>query len=254
MLKRLKRAAESAWRHLLALLFPSRCICYRRLVGGLDDTICPACEKNLPMAAGRGEECLDARKKHIEFAAAVVAPFYYKGAVREALVRYKFSGMQSYAPVFAAYAAEAVRRAVENRDILMPELVTYVPVSKKRLRKRGYDQARLFAAELAKRLGLPLARLLDKPRDTPAQSELDERARRANVVGAYRTVEKNAALAAGKHILLVDDVITTGATMAEAAKTVAFLLPASVVCVAAAQTELEKSRKRLKSTDECGII
>ena len=136
----------------------------------------------------------------------------------------------------------------------MPELVTYVPVSKKRLRKRGYDQARLFAAELAKRLGLPLARLLDKPRDTPAQSELDERARRANVVGAYRTVEKNAALAAGKHILLVDDVITTGATMAEAAKTVAFLLPASVVCVAAAQTELEKSRKRLKSTDECGII
>ena len=247
MLKRLKRAAESAWRHLLALLFPSRCICCRRLVGGLDDTICPACEKNLPMAAGRGEECLDARKKHIEFAAAVVAPFYYNGAVREALVRYKFSGMQSY-------AAEAVRRAVENRDILMPELVTYVPVSKKRLRKRGYDQARLFAAELAKRLGLPLARLLDKPRDTPAQSELDERARRANVVGAYRTVEKNAALAAGKHILLVDDVITTGATMAEAAKTVAFLLPASVVCVAAAQTELEKSRKRLKSTDECGII
>ena len=55
-------------------------------------------------------------------------------------------------------------------------------------------------------------------------------------------------------LLLADDVITTGATMAEAAKTAAFLLPASITCIAVAQTEREKSRKRLKSTDKCGII
>ena len=238
----------------MALLFPPRCICCRRLVGGLDDTVCPACEENLPVTAADGAECMDARKKHIEFAAAVIAPFYYEGAIRDALVRYKFSGMQSYAPVFADYAAAAVRRAVANGDIIAPELVAYVPVSKKRLKKRGYDQARLFAGELAKRLGIPLVRLIDKPYDIPPQSELDERARRANVAGAYQTVAENAAAVAGKHLLLADDVITTGATMAEAAKTAAFLLPASITCIAVAQTEREKSRKRLKSTDKCGII
>ena len=114
------------------------------------------------------------------------------------------------------------------------DLICWAPVSKKRRRKRGYDQGELLAREAAKQLGRECVPLLKKVRDTPAQSGLkDPSARRANVMGAYQAVEP--ALVVGKRILLVDDVVTTGETLSECASTLLMAGAEEVFCVTLAK-------------------
>jgi predicted amidophosphoribosyltransferase len=96
-------------------------------------------------------------------------------------------------------------------------VVVPVPVHAHRERQRGYDQAALIAAVAATQLGLPLARALERGRATVAQFELGRDQRAANVAGAFRPRSRDPAAArqvAGRWVLLVDDVVTTGATLA----------------------------------------
>jgi ComF family protein len=99
------------------------------------------------------------------------------------------------------------------------DLICPVPLHRRRERTRGYNQSALLARALARRLGLPAApRLLERIRDTPRQTRLDAAARRANVAGAFRIRPGSGPLAWGRTILLVDDVMTTGATLDAAAR------------------------------------
>ena len=92
--------------------------------------------------------------------------------------------------------------------------VTWVPLSRARLRTRGYDQAKLLAEEVARQLDLPCGRLLEKTKNNPAQSKTTNmRERFENVKGVYRCI----GTPAGEKILLVDDIVTTGATLSAAA-------------------------------------
>jgi ComF family protein len=98
-----------------------------------------------------------------------------------------------------------------------PALLVPIPLSPRRLRRRGYNQAERVAAALSRRAGLPLARdRLRRVRDTPTQTALPPEARQANVAEAF-----HAAGVAGARVVLVDDVFTTGATLAEAARSLA---------------------------------
>ena len=98
------------------------------------------------------------------------------------------------------------------------DLITWVPVSPKTLRRRGYDQAQLLAQETARALAAQAVPLLEKTRDTPPQSSLTQgRQRRANVAGGYTA--PHPAQVAGQRVLLLDDILTTGATLNEAART-----------------------------------
>ena len=95
-------------------------------------------------------------------------------------------------------------------------MVTWTPLSRKRKRKRGFDQAELLARTAAGELGLPARKLLEKEKDNGPQSHLeDEAARRANVQGVYRLTGEDLS---GLRVLLVDDVVTTGSTMGECAR------------------------------------
>jgi ComF family protein len=113
-------------------------------------------------------------------------------------------------PGLAAELGARLARAVPATPAF--DLVTAVPLHAARRRERGYDQARLLAETVADRLGVPaLPDALVRERATPAQTGLDPAQRRRNLAGAFRVTEPRRLR--GRRILIVDDVITTGATL-----------------------------------------
>ena len=154
----------------------------------------------------------------------------YRGRVPDSVHRYKFPGTPSYAGAYGLLIAQCVR---DNRAAPL-DLVTWVPLSPKRKRKRGFDQAEALARAAAQELGLPVRGTLEKFRNNGPQSHLHEASeRRANVLGAYRLRE--GAEPAGLRILLVDDVVTSGATLSECARLLRSAGAAEVLCATLAQ-------------------
>ena len=125
----------------------------------------------------------------------------------------------------------------ENFDVL-----TWVPVSRLRRMKRGFDQVELLAKEVALQLGVQALPCLKKIRHTPPQSTLPTAAqRRANVLGAY--VATNPECIREKRVLLLDDIITTGATVSECAQTLLLAGAKEVRCAAIAVASHEHKSK-----------
>ena len=188
---------------LLDLLFPPKCAFCGRLLAGGEEGICASCRSELPRTGDAARKC--------DFLRAVTAPLYYEGTVRRALLRYKFESAPARGAVFGRLIAEDLLR----REAVDFDTVTWVPLSRKRERRRGYDQARLLAEAAAERLGMRAEPLLQKVRDVPPQSRLNTpEARRANISGCYEA----AAPVEGRRILIVDDIVTTGSTLSECAR------------------------------------
>ena len=213
---------------LLDLFFPTKCVFCRALLtrDKWEDGICGKCMESLPFTPSpRGA-------KRGEFFDFCVSPLYYRDKVRDAIHRFKFYGSSSYGEVFGRLVAEAVKAEPEA----VFDVVTWAPVSAGRLRKRGYDQARLIAESAAGLLDKPCLPLLRKIRNAPPQSRLDGgEKRRANVSGAYICLPD--AEIAGKSILLIDDVITTGSTLSECSRMLLMSGAERVICAALARTE-----------------
>ena len=149
------------------------------------------------------------------------APF--SGVVRTALHELKYSGEQRLSGPLGAAIARRWRRVGAGGDVVVP-----VPVHAERRRRRGYDQAELIARVAAAELNLPCASILERSRATIAQFDLDRTARAVNVTGAFRLrlgaaegptrhQAPPAGPLAGRWIILVDDVVTTGASLAACA-------------------------------------
>ena len=187
---------------LLDLFFPPRCAFCRRT--GMHG-VCADCERTLPYA--KVQLCEGAGFGRC------ASPLLYEDAVRESLLRFKFHGAQSAAEGYGELLARCAAEELGGQF----DTVTWVPVSKKREHERGYDQARLLAKATAKALGLPLTPTLHKQRNTQPQSGTGDAAkRRANIAGADRM--NTGADVTGKRILLMDDIVTTGATLSECAR------------------------------------
>ena len=171
------------------------------------------------------------RKKN-NFSLCLAAPFVYEGKVRQAVQRFKFNNDTHLAKFFAPEIAQCVRDEFSNVEF---DIVTCVPQTKRKRRKRGYNQSALLAKEIAKQLSLPYDELLlIKTRETPDQHNLKGKARIDNLKNAFAT-EKNKAIE-GKTILLCDDIKTTGATLNECRKTLLKAGAAAVCCAAIAVT------------------
>ncbi len=211
---------------LLDLLFPRKCAFCHRLLEKDERGACNACAKLLLH--------MDAQEKTGEFFSACAAALPYEEPVRGSIRRYKFSGRREYAAVYAPILAACIRERLDGKF----DAVTWVPVSAKRLRKRGYDQAELLARETAALLGAPVFRMLRKRRDNPAQSTLPADRRRANVLGVYEPVSPEAF--SGKRVLLIDDVVTTGATLSECSRVLRTAGAGDVVCAAFAAAGMTK--------------
>ena len=165
----------------------------------------------------------------IPFVTAWMAVYRYEGLARDSLLRFKFGGRQSYAAAYGRLLAARIQGELRAEF----DLLTYVPVSPRRRWSRGYDQVRLLAEAVGRELGQKPVRALKKIRHNPAQSSLREREqRRANVLRAYRAVCPEAL--AGQRILLLDDIITTGATVSECARVLQTAGAAQVLCAAVA--------------------
>lgn len=191
-------------RAILNLLYPPKCVLCRRIIREQDDLLCPDCCRDLKKRKLH-------RPRQLETGLVCAAPFFYQEPLRGAFLRYKFQGRDHYAPLFGDYVAQAAQEQLEGTF----DLVTWAPLSKKRLRNRGYDQAKLLAARVAEAYDLPLMRTVEKVRNTKTQSSLNAKERAINAKGAYGLCP--GARVEGKRILLVDDILTTGSTLSACA-------------------------------------
>jgi len=212
---------------IMSLLFPPKCVLCRKVLSEHETDICHTCRENAPEFSHA--------KKSIPFVAQWTAVWYYKNNVRSSLLRYKFYNVRSYAPVFGRLLAMKLLQNNMSFDVL-----TWVPISRRRKLRRGYDQVALIAQEVGKELGIKPIPTLKKTRHVPAQSSImDPFARRANILSAYRTIDPERVR--NKRILILDDIITTGSTASECAKTLLISGASEVICAAVAVTQKDKN-------------
>jgi len=209
--------AVAAW--LVDTLAPPTCAaCDARLAGRA--VFCPSCAHAVVPAG-----------VHPAGALPVVAFALFGGPVAEALRRFKYAGRGDLAGPLGHLARRAVRAAGLVADVVVP-----VPLHPARLAERGYNQAALLAAEVARELGAPLeARGLGRTRHTAHQARLDRAARLTNVEGAFRV--RAPARVRGRRVVLVDDVATTGATLAACRDALLAAGARSVTALVVARTE-----------------
>ena len=210
---------------LLDFLYPATCLVCDGEVVGEGPWVCTACWERLPRFSDGAERASDGL--------AYKAVWEFDEAVQRIVHAFKFFGKRSLALPLAQRmaAAVAVDGAFRGGDLLVP-----VPLHKTRLRERGFNQSWLLAQGVSAILGIPCVDALVRQRYTKAQSRLNLAARQQNVAGAFAV--RDAEAVSGKHVLLVDDVTTTGATLRACAEVVRQAGAASVRGLTAAKTPL----------------
>ena len=214
-----REVLRQAWCDLHRFVLPLRCLLCGA-AGANDLDLCADCAAELPR-----NHCCCARcalplatsvalcgecQRHTPWWDAAWAPFRYGWPLDRLESRYKFGKDLAAGRVLSALWAR------EPRPIDLPLLLVTVPLHRSRLRGRGYNQALELARPLAHRLGVPLRHdALRRVRHTAAQTELDAVSRRRNVRGAFTVCE---AVTLPAHVAILDDVMTTGATLAECAR------------------------------------
>jgi ComF family protein len=210
--------------NILDLLFPPKCVFCGKFLKKGAECVCPACTGTLPFTKGANVT------QKGDFFDVCVSPLLYEGDVRKSILRFKFRGSVAYADCYGRLLADCIRANLAGKY----DMITWVPLSVKRARDRGYDQAMLLALAAALELDDVAVETLVKNTHIQAQSSIQNREmRRANVSGVYELKDRE--LIAAKHILLIDDIVTTGSTLSECARTLLMGGAESVVCATLAR-------------------
>ncbi len=186
--------------------------------------ICPYC--------GQSKQQCGCQKHRLAFDK-VAAAFYYETAARDGVLRLKRYDDPDAVEYFSMQLYEVVLREYGNEPI---DEITYVPMTSRALRNREYNQGELLARALGKRLNMPVRALLTKLYETRPQKELNIESRSGNLLGVFDVTET----VRDKTILLVDDVMTTGATLHECAKMLKIYGAKRVLAVTVAVRKFEK--------------
>ncbi|MBQ1451054.1 MAG: ComF family protein [Clostridia bacterium] len=195
---------------LLNLVFPEKCISCGEYIS---DENRPGDFLLAHFFCGECAETITRPDRELEN---VASPLLYDGAVKNAMQRLKFSSDISSAPFFAAELEREVRAKFYGLEF---DILTCVPATRASLAERGYNQSRLIAEQM--RLGCERdCELLRKSRDTQVQHLLDAEHRQKNIESAYSLNRGRSVV--GKRILLVDDILTTGATCKACARVLLF--------------------------------
>ena len=215
---------------MLDLFYPPKCMLCGKIMECAQERVCASCLlSDLPEYGGNDPDVPNYSK--------AVATFWYKEPISDAIRRYKFHDMRAYAEQFAAWMAITIRDKLAGQY----DLLSWAPCSWQRAWTRGYDQSELLARYLSKELDTEVLRTLRKTRHTPKQSQTgDAASRKANVLGVYEAYQPEHF--EGKRILMIDDVLTTGATLSECGKVLQMAGADQLVCavLAAAQKSPEK--------------
>ena len=210
----------------MSLLFPNKCILCGKILERSETDLCHACRVDSP-------EC-PVRKQKRTFLDSWVAIWSYKGYIRSSILRYKFGRARHYAHGYGRILAmKLTAEYPEGFDVL-----TWIPISPIRKFFRGYDQVELLAKAVGRELRMEPWRTLRKIRHNRPQAGIRGAAeRRANVLGVYRTVR--GVDLRDKRVLLLDDIITTGATAGECARVLltAGAREVHLGCIAAAASD-----------------
>ena len=219
----IREFCRRAWNGFLDLLFPRKvsCLlcgrevddaylceeCLPRLILNDGTRRCEKCSRPLIAEERFCPSCTSGERLHFNRA---VSACVYEGAVVTMIHRFKLGRRREYAELFASLmAVEAVK--LPDVDIVVP-----VPMEREKLPSRGYNQCDLLGKSLCSELNLPLKDALIRRSNTIDQVGLSARERRRNVRGSYKVVD--ASSVKGKNVLIVDDVLTTGATLSECAR------------------------------------
>ena len=228
----------------LQLIFPPRCPMCGQLVER-NTTVCEQCKPQVrrilpPICNKCGmnkSDCECASNRHLF--TACVSPFYYYGAVKNGVRRFKFHDKYSSTTYFINETAKKVDSEFAG---YMIDLVVCVPMHENDLQTRGFNSAELLAKGIAKKLKLPCdCTVLTKIYENKKQRTLSAFERVGNVLGVFDV--KNPEKVKGKTILLCDDIFTTGATLDECAKMLYFGGADTVLCACSAITPPLKSRE-----------
>ena len=212
------------WDALASAIFPTPCVSCGQLIEALDPPLCPACWSALPVIEGAVCGCgtplpanPDAVCGRCRRGGSVVSRGaslgLYAGSLRDCVVALKYQGRHKTATGLAMRLLKDAncKDVLAGADVLVP-----VPLHVKRLRARGFNQAELLCRALGESRKLPVRLGLRRVRDTPSQTDLSAKDRRRNVRAAFMVSDHSLA---NKVVVLVDDVITTGATLRECSLT-----------------------------------
>lgn len=220
------------------MVYPPRCPTCRTLTAGtaacagcesklekIDHPICGLCGKPV-ITKTRG--CRDCRGVQLFYDTAR-AVWVYESVAKDLIQALKYKNERNLAPQMAAFLAPLVVDA---------DLITWVPLARGKLWRRGYNQAKLLAKSVGSITGTRAEKTLTKPRPTRDQNQLGLDARRRNLRGAFALPRPEAV--AGRRVVLVDDVYTTGSTVNECARTLRKARPADIRVVTLARTLLRR--------------
>lgn len=192
---------------------------------------CPYCRKVISYGMTECEDCFRElcgipKKAVTSSGISCTAPFAYDSKVRESIIDFKF-GRNSFN---AKSYAKAICRVIEYCDMLDDfDVITFVPLSKKRRNERGFDQSELTARYVGSILGKKVKALLIKARQNKNQYELNLSERIENVKGVYKPVNRD--LIENENILIIDDIFTTGNTLAECCRILKENGAKSIICM-----------------------
>lgn len=187
---------------LLDLIFPKKCLgCHQE-----GEWICESCFQKILK-----EKSIIRQLKNLR----VYACGSYKTKIFQNIINYlKYHGITDLAPE----GAKIMVSLISTNDNQNFDLITSIPLHRKRLNQRTFNQAELLAREISKLLKIEYADLLNRQRYSESQTHLSDEERRKNVERIFIPIKTQAQKMIGKKILLIDDVVTSGATIEEAAK------------------------------------
>lgn len=235
------------------ILFPSRCVICDK-VTPKDVFLCGSCFSYRVHPSGRADRCdicgFDpdvcscGRNRYYSKAA---VPFAGDTGARRAVYRLKYSSRLDKISPLAAYMEDSLT----ERDLIgQTDLITFIPMPEQTKKKRGFNQSELLAKALSERTGKECMPLLYQYLPNAVQHELSSVGRSGNVLGVYEPLENSADLFSGRRVLIVDDIMTTGSTLNEAAKTLMIFGAADVFCTAAVLTVKKKKTGQTRHADK----